>query len=63
MKNFQIGDKMKTKAVKKKEAEERQAEYNRLTLRDKIERARSRRGKSLKEVSKLINIITLPVDM
>jgi hypothetical protein len=56
----------KRKERRREEAETRLTEYNKLTLSQKIEQARSRRGKSLKEVNRLMHkimAITEPVDI
>jgi hypothetical protein len=44
---------MKTQMQKRKEAETRQAEYDSLTISQRIERAKSRRGQSKKEITRL----------
>ena len=44
---------MKTKEQKRKEAQERQKEYDDLSLTQKIQRTLSRRGESLKERTRL----------
>lgn len=41
------------KENKRKEAEERQAEYDKLTTQQKIDRAKKRPGNSKKEIEKL----------
>lgn len=42
-----------TRSVRREEAEARQAQYNALTLDQKIERAQSRYGKSSRELARL----------
>lgn len=49
----------KRKEQKRKEAEARQAKYDALTLRQRIDLARSRRGNSLREVSRLLKHIEI----
>ena len=44
-----------TNNIKREAAEERQAKYNALSLEDKLELIRSRRGKSKKEEKKILN--------
>jgi len=46
----------KTKQLKRQEAMERQNEYNILDVASKIKRAKSRRGESKKELSKLVKL-------
>lgn len=43
----------KNKETKRKEAEARQAEYDKLTTQQKIDRARKRPGNSKREIEKL----------
>ena len=43
----------KTKAQKRTEAEARRAEYNRLTLDEKLRRCQAARGKSAKQIQRL----------
>lgn len=45
---------MKTKAQKQREAAERQAEYDSLSVAQKLERIAKRRGNSAKERAKLL---------
>jgi len=45
---------MKSKTVRQEEAKERQAEYDALSTEQKIARAKSRRGESKKELTKLL---------
>jgi hypothetical protein len=44
---------MKTMSQKRAEAQARQAEYDSLTTAQKVERAKSRRGRSIKEITRL----------
>ena len=46
---------MLNNAIKREAAEERQAKYNALSLEDKLKLIRSRRGKSEKEETKILN--------
>ena len=46
---------MKSKKEKRMEAEARQKEYDKLTLKQKIDRAINRRGNSTKELKRLYN--------
>jgi hypothetical protein len=55
---------MKTrKERRRKEAEERQVKYNALTLQERIELAKSRRGSSKREIENLVIKLTAPVDL
>ena len=46
---------MLNNAIKREAAEERQGRYNALSLEQKLELIRSRRGKSEKEETKILN--------
>ena len=46
---------MLNNAIKREAAEERQVKYNALSLEQKLELIRSRRGKSEKEETKILN--------
>ena len=46
---------MLNNAIKREAAEERQVKYNALSLEDKLKLIRSRRGKSKKEETKILN--------
>lgn len=44
----------KSKGLRKQEAMDRQAEYDSLSLQQKLERAQARRGESKKEVARIM---------
>ena len=46
---------MLNNAIKREAAEERQSKYNALSLENKLKLIRSRRGKSKKEETKILN--------